>query len=312
MKAQNTDYFDFAPKLCSQQIFTKPIMDIAARFWEDERYDAANICYKSMRVIDDLIDDRKAASHSFSEVEKQKLTTKVNDWVEVTCSDTRQGSVQKQLEEVTSRFKIPQWPWKQLSKSMIYDIHHDGFRTFPIFLRYAEGAAVAPASVFLHLCSVRKENGRYHAPQFDVRNVARPAGLFCYLVHIIRDFQKDQSNNLNYFASSLMAENGLSAATLKEVAAGGEISPGFRNLMKRYYSFAESYRHGTRRTIDKIGDYLKPRYRLSLEIVYDLYLLIFKKIDVLNGRFTTAELTPSPEEVKDRVNLTISAFESTR
>ena len=107
MKAQNTNYFDFVPKLASQQVFIKPIMDTAARFWEDERYDAANICYKSMRVIDDLIDDRKAASHSFSEVENQKLTTKVNDWVEAVCSDTRQGSVQKQLEEVTSRFQIP-------------------------------------------------------------------------------------------------------------------------------------------------------------------------------------------------------------
>lgn len=193
---------------------------------------------------------------------------------------------------------------------MIYDIHHEGFTTFPIFLRYAEGAAVAPASIFVHLCSVVKENGRYRAPYFDIREVARPSALFCYLVHIIRDFQKDQNNNLNYFANNLIAENGLNPQILREIAAGGEINPGFRNLMKKYYTFAEYYRRKTRRAIDKIGAYLEPRYRLSLEIIYSLYLLIFERIDVPNGRFTTAELTPSPEEVKNLINLTISSFES--
>ena len=38
-----------------QQILKNPILDIAAHFWEDERYDAFKICYKSMRVVDILL-----------------------------------------------------------------------------------------------------------------------------------------------------------------------------------------------------------------------------------------------------------------
>lgn len=311
MEAKNTHWPEFAQDLSIHHILTNPIMHIAARFWEDERYAAAKICYQSMRIIDDLIDTQKALRQGLSEVEKQQLTVTVNDLVEAINEGITQDSTHKQLVETTRKFRIPLWPWQLFSKSMIYDINHDGFRTFPIFLRYAEGAAMAPASIFLHLCGVAKENGHYSVPHFDVRKAARPAGLFCYLVHIIRDFQRDQNNNLNYFANSLMAENEVNSSTLKEIAAGHKVTPGFRNLIKKYHTFAEHYRRKTRRAIDKISGYLEPRYRLSLEIVYSLYLLVFERIDVKKGRFTTAELVPSQEDVKNRLNTTITSFEST-
>jgi len=110
MQAQNTNHFDFARKLNFQQVFTKPILDIAAQFWEDERHDAAKICYRSMRVVDDLIDNRKAVAHRISEVEKQKSTAMVNDWVEAINGAMPCDSVQKQLVETITRFQIPLWP----------------------------------------------------------------------------------------------------------------------------------------------------------------------------------------------------------
>ncbi|MFX0097230.1 MAG: squalene/phytoene synthase family protein [Candidatus Hodarchaeota archaeon] len=309
MKDQNANQFDFVRKPNYQQLLTNPIMDIAARFWEDERYEAGKVCYQSMRVIDDLIDNCKAATPRILEIEKQKLVVTVNDWVKAINSHMPCDFVQKQLIETITRFQIPMWPWQRFAKSMIYDIHHYGFRTFPIFLQYAEGAAVAPAAIFMHLCGTVKDNDHYGAPRFDIRKAARPIALFAYLVHIIRDFQKDQNSNLNYFADDLISENELSPLMLREIADGNEINTGFRNLMERYYALTEDYSRKARRTIDKIGDHLQPRYRLSLEIVYNLYRLIFERIDVSNGRFTTRELTPSPEEVKNRIDLTISSFE---
>lgn len=193
---------------------------------------------------------------------------------------------------------------------MIYDIHHNGFRSFSIFLRYAEGAVVAPAAIVAHMCGLVKENGVYSAPRFDIRRVARPSALFCYLVHIIRDFQKDQNTKLNYFAESLLAKNGLNSRMLREIASEGKISPGFRNLMSEYYTLAEHYRRKTRQTIDKIGDFLEPRYRLSMEIIYGLYMQIFERINVNKGGFTTEELNPSTKEIKDRISRIISSFES--
>lgn len=78
--------------------------------------------------------------------------------------------------------------------------------------------------------------------------------------------------------------------------------------MEKYYGFAEYYRLKARRTIDEESQHLEQRYRLSLEVIYSLYLQIYERIDFENGGYTTAELSPSPEEVHDRINLTISSF----
>ena len=79
------------------------------------------------------------------------------------------------------------------------------FLPLKAFLEYSEGASVAPASIFVHLNSISKVNGKYDNPPFDVKWAATPCAIFSYLVHIIRDFQKDQLNNLSYFADDLIA-----------------------------------------------------------------------------------------------------------
>jgi phytoene/squalene synthetase len=195
---------------------------------------------------------------------------------------------------------------------MIYDIMHEGFKTFNDFLDYSEGAAVAPASVFIHLCGVSKEKGHYRPPKFDIKEAARPLAIFAYLVHIIRDFQKDQKNNLNYIAVNLMAENGLSHAKLRTIATKGKINPGFKKLMKKYLNHTENYRQKARNTLDKTTNLLEPRYQLSLEIIYNLYLQIFERIDVASGKFTVDELCPSPKEVQERIKLVVDSFENTK
>jgi phytoene synthase len=310
MKVKDTGGFDFDPGLDFDQILTNPILDIAARFWDDERYQAFRICYRSMRLLDDLVDNRKSAAGAISKVEQSRLAAMVRNWIEAVEKGAAAEPFQQQLAKTRARFQIPVWPWQKLAGAMIYDLRHDGFPTFRAFIRYAEGAAVSPGSIFVHLCGVSKQDDVYHPPDFDIREVARPLALFCYIVHIIRDFQKDQNSHLNYFAGNLMAENGLSRRMLEEIAAGGKIPPDFRNLMQKYYNHAEYYRHKARHTIDRYRVYLQPRYQLSMEIIYSLYLQIFERIDVSNGTFTAEELCPSPEEVRDRIDLTISTFKS--
>jgi phytoene/squalene synthetase len=189
---------------------------------------------------------------------------------------------------------------------MIYDIYHNGFSSFQDFLAYSEGAAVAPGSVFTFLCGVSNVDGEYHPPPFDTQEVSRSTALYCYLVHIIRDFQKDQNENLNYFSDDLMAEYGLNASKLKEVAAGGEVSAGLRSLMGRYVKLAEGYGRESRDALEKISPHLEPRYLLSLEVLHSLYDQILERIDVLHGSYTAAELNPSPEEIDERIRNTIA------
>lgn len=191
---------------------------------------------------------------------------------------------------------------------MIYDINNDGFPSMKSFLDYSLGASVAPAAIFVHLNSIIKYNGVYDNPPFDVRWAATPCAIFSYLVHIIRDFQKDQLNNLSYFADDLIAGCGLSRKRLLEFAQGKPVDDKLRSLIKPYYELAGEYRTKTFEILNTVSPLLEPRYRLSLEIIFNLYLMVFERIDLINGMFTTEELNPTPEETGDRVYRIIMDF----
>ncbi|MHA2408031.1 MAG: hypothetical protein ACXACA_06645, partial [Candidatus Ranarchaeia archaeon] len=148
----------------------------------------------------------------------------------------------------------------------------------------------------------------YLPPSFDITDVARPTALFSYLVHIIRDFKTDQGNNLNYFAQDLITKNDLTQEQMKRIAQGEKITTSFRKLMMKYYSLADHYRQKSRQAITNSREYLAPRYTLSLEIVYELYSLVFSRIDIERGSFTTKELTPTPEEVQSKVKQVFANF----
>jgi phytoene/squalene synthetase len=283
------------------KIIDHPNILIAAGYWEQERYCAAKTCYKFMRVIDDMIDDHKSKNKLIAPHERKEFTANVNEWLKMIIVSDECNPLQLELIETVKRFRIPLWPLEDFAKSMIYDINNDGFPTLDTYLDYSMGASVAPASIFVHLNSLQKNGDDYADPPFDVRWAATPCAIFSYLVHIIRDFRKDQLNNLTYFADDLIAKNGLSRYDLREFAEGRPVNDGFRNLMSLYHSLAEEYMYKTRDVLEKIKPLLEPRYQLSLEIIFDLYLMVFERIDLRNGQFTTEELNPTPEETKERV-----------
>ena len=311
MTADNSKYLDFTQKPDFQQILTNPILDIAARFWEDDRYDAFRTCYRSMRIIDDLVDEQKANKSLIPDEQKGQIALTLMQWFGSFKEKKADDEFQAALIETVDRFEIPLWPWQRLLKAMLYDLDHDGFRTFLVFLRYTEGAAISPAAVFMHLCGVAKADGRFRVPNFDIRKASRSLAVFSYLVHIMRDFQKDSLAGLTYFADNLIERCGLKKSDLKKVAEGAEIPSGFRDLMGCYHRFAGYYRSAARRAVDQILPQLEPPYQLSLEIIYSLYLQIYERVDAAQGRFTTAELNPTPEEVNDRIYQTVTNFQPT-
>lgn len=291
------------------QIKDRPILDIAASFWEVDRYKAFKTCYRSMRMIDDLVDNRKSISVKITNEEKGKYSKSVRNWINSIINDNPYDPNQKELLKTISEFHIPLWPWIKFSHSMIYDINENGFKSLRDFIKYSEGAAISPGSIFMHLCGIHNSNGYFMVPKFDVKKSARSLALFSYLVHVIRDFQKDQNNNLNYIPVNLLDEYGLTHITLKEIASGGKIVSEFRELMKMYYKIIEYYRKISRYMLDNISNFLEPRYKLSLEIIYSLYLQIFERIDIQNGNFSSEELNPSIEEIQSRVNMILSEYQ---
>jgi len=285
-----------------------PNILIAASFWEEERYRAAKTCYKFMRAIDDLIDNYKEKNKEIKPGEQEEFVADVEKWLKMIITSTDNNPLQKELLDTMNRFIIPLWPMDTFAASMIYDIYNDGFPTLDAFLDYAGGASVAPASVFVHLLGLTRNGDHYRAPLFDVKEAATPCAIFSYIVHIIRDFQKDQLANLNYFADDLILKHGLTRQELRKFAEGNPVNEGFRRMIGEYLDLANQYRLKTFDVLRRIQPLLDPRYQLSLEIIFDLYLMVFEKIDPENGRFTTEELNPSPEETRKRVYMTIMNF----
>jgi phytoene/squalene synthetase len=309
MNRQLGTYLTIFNQLDFEKIIDHPNILIAANFWDEDRFLAARTCYQFMRAIDDLIDNYKSENQEIAENERESFEKEVKRWINSIDKNDHSDPWKKKLIATMDQFQIPMWTMETFAKSMVYDIYHDGFATLESFLDYSGGASIAPASVFVHLCGIRPVNSTYKVPAFDVRKAATPCAVFSYIVHIIRDFQKDQHNNLNYFADDLIAKHGLDRRQLKLISNGGEIPRGFRELIREYYLLADKYRLKTYQMIQKIKPLVEPRYQLSLEIIFDLYLMVFERINPDSGFFTAVELNPTPQEIRERVYRTILAFQ---
>lgn len=303
-------YLDIFDSIDFEKIVDHPNILIAAHFWDKERYQAAKNCYKFMRAIDDLIDNYKTEHITIAPENKVQFETDVSRWINTIAESSQEIPSHRELIETVQKFSIPFWPLEAFAKSMIYDIYHDGFPTLNAFIEYAGGASVAPASIFVHLCGLTRKDGQYLSPDFDVKRVATPCAIFSYLVHIIRDFRKDHLSNLNYFPDDLIAKYGMNRQQLLFMAKGGQISDGFRGMIGELFQVADRYRKETYRMIEEVRSSLEPRCQLSLEIIFNLYLMVFERIDLENGSFTTTELNPAPEEIKERVWQVIERFEA--
>lgn len=292
-----------------EKIIDHPNILIAAAFWEEDRYQAARTCYKFLREIDDLIDCHKSLHSVIRDEDRLKFTESVETWIHMVRNQNALDEKHMELIETVRKFHIPAWPMEAFAKSMIYDINNNGFYKISDFIEYAQGASVAPASIFVHLNGLIRAGNGFHLPPFNVKNVATPCAVFSYIVHIIRDFQKDQLNHLNYFADEEIARNGLTHDDLSCMAKGAPIKEGFRHMIRTYYDLAAQYKQQTWDIIEEILPLLEPRYRLSLLIIFNLYLMVYERIDIENGKFTATELNPTPQEIKERVYDTIVKFE---
>jgi hypothetical protein len=75
-------------------------------------------------------------------------------------------------------------------------------------------------------------------------------------------------------------------------------------------NLADTYRQETYDIITEIAPLLEPRYQLSLHIIFELYLMVYERIDTRRGLFTTSELNPTPLETRQRVLDTILKFKA--
>jgi phytoene/squalene synthetase len=289
-----------------EKIIDHPNILIAANFWDNERYCAARTCYRFMRALDDLIDNHKAEHRGIRADERESFASDIRQWMGMLEKPLSSTPFNNELGYTVERFRIPLWSLEAFAESMLYDVTHDGFATLDDFIKYSGGASVAPASIFVHLAGLREKDGLYLDPPFDVRSTAEPCAMFSYFVHIIRDFRKDQINNLSYFADDVMRQHGLTRAEMSTMARGAALTDGFRAMMREYLAVADRFRLETLKVMDQVCPVMEPRYRLSMEIIFELYMMVFERIDPDHGSFSAEELNPTPAETRERVRHVIN------
>jgi len=254
----------------------RPILDLAARTLDLERYDAFLTCYRTMRWVDDMVDDARSRAHGWvAATERRRIAAEVRRFT--LEPESVPHPMFRELARVRKEFLLPEWTWRAWAGAMVSDLDRDGFATMREWLRYAEGAAVAPAAIFMHLCGARRDHGQYLPPPFDVRRAARTAAIFAYLVHVMRDFREDQLMGLHHFAADVMRRSGIGRRDLAHVAEGGPLTAEFRALMAEYHRYAGHYLRHAERDLGAATRELAPRNRVAPGIIMALYRAMFAR-----------------------------------
>lgn len=215
--------------------------------------------YASMRVIDDFVDDdflqRLPADRQTGRAAAIKV---IDDWQSIVVSaydgTPRTGisfddRIFSGLAATLGNSDLGDLPWHRMAGAMRHDVNEEPFRTWQDFLTYCDGATVAPASVFLYVLAMQGDaeagfRSGLPGPAVDPAPVARDMGIFCYLVHILRDLRKDaeQGEILLTIPNDILSTHGLDRDSLAEDARAGhadQLVGLVRDLAERAGDFRE-------------------------------------------------------------------------
>jgi phytoene synthase len=203
----------------------------AAQLLQNEvKYSLFLTTYASMRVIDDLVDERYLALPADRrETEREVTLGTLETWLRQ-VQEASDGSYRPSEEdfepevfEALTPFLCESdlgcGPWLDLAESMRRDIREIELGTWEDFVAYCQGATVAPASVLVYILGCRVEKGvstRFclkQSPEFYARDMA----TFCYVVHILRDLSKDASKDAQLLSipRDAISKTGLSLSEFK-------------------------------------------------------------------------------------------------
>ncbi|MEQ9488694.1 MAG: squalene/phytoene synthase family protein [Alphaproteobacteria bacterium] len=225
--------------------------------------------YASMRVIDDFVDDDfLQRSDEARQAGRTEAAGVVDAW-EAASGKAAHGDVLPDsgfddrlftgLAATLGCSDLGDRPWRRMAQAMRHDVNEERFVTWGDFETYCEGATVAPASVFLYVLAMRGDadagfvSGLPGAAN-DPADLARDMGVFCYLVHILRDLRKDaeRGETLLTIPDDILSPHGLDRKGLAGQARSGQ-TDGLVGLVQDLAGRATAYREGavrTRATLD--------------------------------------------------------------
>jgi len=286
----------------------RPYLYLVARYFNDrQKYKAFCSTYASMRTVDDQIDSIPYRG-SLDNSGKRRYHTEIDKWlerIEACASPNCQNSpIYAALQDSFSAIKLPLFPWRNLAEAMKKDVGRDSFRDFEEFVQYSEGAAIAPATVFMFLLTAKSVGSNYvwEYSNREIYQFARELALFCYLTHIIRDVSSDlelSQSGLLYISDKDLREAELNKTDLQNFKSNGNINKSFKMLATKYIQRARDYEQKGRESLQLLLPNLDNNCQFILTLLLEFYSGTLDKITKIDYNVFTGDekLTWDEEKV---------------
>ena len=221
----------------------------ASRSLSPERRRFFSAAYASMRVIDDRIDcEFLTLPPENRDAERGRVLGDLEDWrsrftAAAEGSPAPGDEIAEAVRETVGKSDLGSRAWSLLARSLERDVREEPIGSWDDFLSYAEGAAVAPASVFVYLLESDPDAGGFQLRErISLMDAARNLAVFCYLVHILRDLVVDVTGSpqLVSVPRDLLRAEGLSFDRFRASLLEGEygrVEPVLRFLADRARTF---------------------------------------------------------------------------
>jgi phytoene/squalene synthetase len=299
---------DYAESIASRDLNN---LYLASRFFRDrKRYLAFCAYYAVMRVVDDRVDDlsarRPVPADELAAAEREvrawrRAIRGLYDGASEPSTADREAlgghaALLAAFGDALARFPVPRSLWENFFDAMERDLREPRFDSFGEFLDYAEGATVAPTTIYLSLLASSETapgDERYAPPEdFELIECGRRLGLFAYLVHILRDLPKDLSageSSLIYLAGDDMAAYAVTDEMLAEASERGVACDGLRALLAELGRRARGYLDSGRALVTPLRGKITPDCEFVLELIIGLY-------EELLARIKAQGFDPFPEK----------------
>lgn len=278
-------------------------------FAERERYQAFCALYAVMRVVDDRVDDVLARGRPPDETRRTAIGLEA--WERLVsarlsgvgpdptdfelCSELRAPALMEAFAGAMQSFPIDERLWNNFFSAMREDLTRSRFHTYDEFVRYAEGATVAPTTVYLWLIAAERgpAGSPFRLPSgFDVYTCGRNLGLFAYIAHVLRDLAADLrtgTEGLLYLAGDDMAAHGVTEDLLRSDLAAGRASAPVRALVGDLAERATARLAEGRRRVGELQARLSADRAFILELIIRIYRETIERIaaceyDPMTGR----------------------------
>jgi phytoene/squalene synthetase len=286
--------YTFCENIAKQK---NPFLYYVTGFFEDKnKFKAFCSTYASMRILDDFVDGIKNRTKLNCD-EKIFYLGEINKWEDM-ITDCYNGKrfenpILRALSDTFKTFNIQLSPWTKLAGAMRWDIEYSRFCTFKEFLNYTEGAAIAPATVFISVLAAQSDGNKYDClvNAADPYIYAKDLAIFCYLTHILRDISVDlelEESGLIYLPVEDLHRFSISENDLWNFKSTKSINTNFQQLMEHQIQRARTFGEAGRASVYKLYNKLDSDCQFILNLLVSLYERTMDKIvkveyNIFNG-----------------------------